>query len=138
MSDKNLGTFKFTIAQGIQKPTKFNESGTIFIYLRIIIRAGKKTDVETLVKVELPNEISSTVVLLSAIQILGLKFKNANYSIEGTKVLKTKSSFFKKKKVNCVFYSPLCNFNFLRMIISFFTFTTLNKSCQIRYLTVIV
>lgn len=25
MSDKNLGTFKFTIAQGIQKPTKFNE-----------------------------------------------------------------------------------------------------------------
>ena len=106
MSDKNLGTFKFTIAQGIQKPTKFNESGTIFIYLRIIIRAGKKTDVETLVKVELPNGISSTVVLLSAIQILGLKFKNANYSIEGTKVLKTKSSFFKKKKLTAFFILP--------------------------------
>ena len=106
MSDKNLGTFKFAIAQGIQKPTKFNESGTIFIYLRIIIRAGKKTDVETLVKVELPNGISSTVVLLSAIQILGLKFKNANYSIEGTKVLKTKSSFFKKKKLTAFFILP--------------------------------
>ena len=106
MSDKNLGTFKFTIAQGIQKPTKFNESGTIFIYLRIIIRAGKKTDVETLVKVELPNGISSTVVLLSAIQILGLKFKNANYSIEGTKVLKTKSSFFLKKKLTAFFILP--------------------------------
>ena len=106
MSDKNLGTFKFTIAQGIQKPTKFNESGTIFIYLRIIIRAGKKTDVETLVKVELPNGISSTVVLLSAIQILGLKFKNTNYSIEGTKVLKTKSSFFKKKKLTAFFILP--------------------------------
>ena len=106
MSDKNLGTFKFTIAQGIQKPTKFNESGTIFIYLRIIIRAGKKTDVETLVKVELPNGISSTVVLSSAIQILGLKFKNANYSIEGTKVLKTKSSFLKKKKLTAFFILP--------------------------------
>ena len=84
MSDKNLRTFKFTIAQGIQKPTKFNESGTIFIHLRIIVRAGKKTDVETLVKVELPNGISSIVVILSAIQILELKFKNANYSTEGS------------------------------------------------------
>lgn len=74
--------------------------------MRIIIRAGKKTDVETLVKVELPNGISSTVVLLSAIQILGLKFKNANYSIEGTKVLKTKSSFLKKKKLTAFFILP--------------------------------
>ena len=51
MTDTNvMRTIKFTTVQGIQKPLKLKESGTIFALYstnRIFIRPGKNAEIKT-------------------------------------------------------------------------------------------
>ena len=74
-----MRTIKFTNTQGIQKRRKLNKNGIIFgIYTpnQIISKLGEHAEVKAQVKVELPDRIFRTLVVLTSIQILGLNLPN--------------------------------------------------------------
>ena len=57
---------------------------------QIIFKPGENAKVKTQVKVDLPDRIFATLVVLPSIQMLGLKLQNVSYSIKGTQMLTLK------------------------------------------------
>ena len=57
---------------------------------QITIKPGENAEIKTQVKVELPDRIFGTLVVLLSIQMLGLKLQSVNYSIEDTQILTLK------------------------------------------------
>lgn len=61
-----------------------------YIPNQIIFKPGENAKVKTQVKVDLPDRIFATLVVLPSIQMLGLKLQNVSYSIKGTQMLTLK------------------------------------------------
>ena len=61
-----------------------------YIPNQIIFKPGANAKVKTQVKVDLPDRIFATLVVLPSIQMLGLKLQNVSYSIKGTQMLTLK------------------------------------------------